>query len=64
MRERSSAAETGKTERLKDRTTVVATTAEIVNLATARRFDETLDESHNISGMNVVANLLAFVAVN
>src|SRR5262249_27356216 len=54
----------GKSERLKDRTTVAATTAEVVNLTAARRFDETLDETHDISGMDVVTNLLALVAIN
>jgi hypothetical protein len=54
----------GKLERLKDRTTVAATAAEVVNLAAARRFNEALDEAHDIGGMNVVADLLALVPVN
>src|SRR5215468_166025 len=54
----------GELERFKDRTAVAATATEIVNLTATRRFDEALDEAHDISGMNVVADLLAFVAIN
>src|SRR5215469_16578824 len=54
----------GKSERLKDRTTVVATAAEVVNLAAARTFNKTLDEAHDVSRMNVVADLLALVSIN
>ena len=54
----------GESERLKDGTTVATTSTEVVNLTATRRFDEAFDEAHDISGMNVVADLLAFVAVN
>ena len=51
-------------ERFKDRTTVAAAAAEVINLAATWCCDEVLDEAHNISGMNVVSNLLAPVPVD
>src|SRR5262249_15449386 len=52
----------GESERLEDRTTVATTPTEVINLAAARGFDETLDETHDISGMDVITNLLGLVA--
>jgi hypothetical protein len=51
-------------ERLKNRTTVAPTAAKVIDLAAARRFNEALDEAHDISGMNVIADLLTLVPVN
>ena len=49
-------------ERLEDAATVFFSTADVVDLARARRFDKAVDESSDIFAMDVVPYLFAFVA--